>query len=386
MFFATTNNYSIAYISFCLVFTLIASGGKIKIEKHLSLLFVFIIAIIGISLLSNEYLYPIQLSLLAIFLIASDHDSVTIRKSLFIIIAFGVLCAIVSIFAKVNFDQYSQFAKSFFSEQYYTSIVSHHNWDNTTCGLMPQVSHAAGYLLTAIFALLFTRQRDKKFVFICAIIVLTIALIFTGKRAHLLFGILSILLCSIVIGDKKYRDSKIIRYVFIGFVLVTILYLALPLFDQSSVFVRLFDTAIHFRDEDVSTGRFSLYAHAIDMIKSNPIFGNGWGSFKATSIMKTDAHNVYLQIFAECGIFVLLLYILTLFGLIRSTVSLYREYENEVEMNACIKGLLKFSYSCQLFFILYGLTGNDLYNIDFFAVYIFSIAIMSVVRRELAYG
>ena len=137
--------------------------------------------------------------------------------------------------------------------------------------------------------------------------------------------------------------------------------------------------------EDVLHGRDYLYEMAWQKVGEAPFTGHGWGSFKKTIDYRggaTDVHNVYLQLWAENGIFVLLLFIVMLLSLITKTIKLARFYGQFGNKYKDIADMLRFSFCIQGFFILYCFTGNCLYNIDFFSMYILAVSIMLAIKNK----
>jgi O-antigen ligase len=67
---------------------------------------------------------------------------------------------------------------------------------------------------------------------------------------------------------------------------------------------------------DISSGRFSLWGHALDLIEMRPIFGGGADSYVALSGEGVHAHNVFLSVLAELGIVGGLLFARVLFKLV----------------------------------------------------------------------
>lgn len=132
---------------------------------------------------------------------------------------------------------------------------------------------------------------------------------------------------------------------------------------------------------EASNGRISeLWIPAFNLFLKNPFFGVGWRQFKYLSPMYTmgsyvndDVHNIYLQLLCENGIigFIIVFgvmitsYIIT-WKLIKKAKYTYDSYNYFFVM---------FSFGYQTFFLLYGLTGNSLYDIQCFFPYIVSCCI-----------
>lgn len=107
------------------------------------------------------------------------------------------------------------------------------------------------------------------------------------------------------------------------------------------------------------SGRFPLYAEAIDNFCSNPFLGIGTGQTATLSEYHLETHNVYLQSLAENGIFSLLL-ILIIFG--KYLITTYKYRQNSVlyfaaglavMINACTVSMFDMRLLFTLFILFY---------------------------------
>jgi putative inorganic carbon (HCO3(-)) transporter len=84
-----------------------------------------------------------------------------------------------------------------------------------------------------------------------------------------------------------------------------------------------------------SATRIEIWKGALQMIKDNPWWGVGYGVFPyaipmyVPSVGEIDAHNTYIIIAAEMGIFVLFVFLLIIFVLFKNTLWLYRRIEDK---------------------------------------------------------
>jgi len=168
----------------------------------------------------------------------------------------------------------------------------------------------AAYLVVAILlaiSLFLGRKSamNKKGILILTFIVISIAVLFlTFSRGGWLA--LAITLAFVTILSQEYK--KIILLVFI-----LLFFLLSPL--VSSRLLSIFDVG---GDAD----RFKYWQAAFSMIKEHPFFGNGIGTFMANfskyqpNLYPAYAHNCYLQIWAETGIFSLISFVIFSFSVI----------------------------------------------------------------------
>lgn len=375
LFFATTSLYDMLYVSLCITMLLVHSRGKINL-KHGSITILLLVTLLClIRFISGAYISGMQTLLLVILIVTTD-DEEELMPLFQIIKIIGVTCAIACLVQLFFTEWYNTVISIFFKNRSATEIRRLFAYDRSTCGIMPQTSHAAGIILNALIVFFFEQNNKKKSLKRAIyILILFIALLLTKKRAHFLFGIISII-CVQLIGER--REKKQTRILYTALILLsafTLIYLVLPNLNPQGTISRLIFTFQNIRnsDVDVTSDRRFLSQEAIEMIRKSPLWGNGWGSFKSNSAFSTDAHNIYLQLFAECGVFVFIFFVITIISNFVRTIKIKKdlltldfEYEDYIHK----KFLVDVSLAMQIFFVLYGFTGNGLYNFDFFAIYI----------------
>lgn len=182
-------------------------------------------------------------------------------------------------------------------------------------------------------------------------------LILTRKRGFILFSVL--LLCFII---YRMSQKKLAAFVIV-FVLSLLVLLILFATEAGSELIQR-----TLNQEDFTTGRAAMIEIMWQDFLDSPLLGNG----AYTTIDVVDyhhGHNIYFQVLRETGIigFVSLLGGL-LIGLIRTNKKI-----NQFENNKSKKSILIMSLYFQLLFILWGVTGNPLY--DTYPLFFYFIAI-----------
>lgn len=262
-------------------------------------------------------------------------------------------------------------------------------------GFTTNTGFTASYITVGLMALFGRRHEQRKMSIgsIGYITILVFALLLTGKRGIILFLIISIIFCSIIPqrGKKKYNRMW---GAFVGISLFIILFLT---FEDLLADVPLFREAIETINgwtagEDVSSGRSSLYAWAIQQIIKHPINGIGWNRFRETIIghvtirAKLDVHNVYLQLLCETGIIGFISFCMIF---ITGWIIAKRAYCNclseKCESLTKWRPALFFAFVYETFFLLYCLTGNPLYDQVHQIMYVFSWAIVIAYRHAAQY-
>lgn len=210
-----------------------------------------------------------------------------------------------------------------------------------------------------------------------------LTLLMTGKRSYLIV-IAVCFLVGIVFFRSKYKNSKIMK-------VITPLILGLLLI---MVFKPdLLNSIIRFSElstDSSLSGRTRLWDLAGYLWKTNYWNGIGYGAFSTFTsnhmgyvyslfgVQNTyAAHNIYVQLLAETGVigfcifisFFVVALILTIRKLVQAKKS-----ENNVKF-IIITGLF-----LQLWFLIYGMSGNPLYMPGQFGLYLFAIMISNSVK------
>lgn len=203
------------------------------------------------------------------------------------------------------------------------------------------------------------------------------AIVLTSKRAHLLFGIMAMIVVYYLCNPQKIagRTFKVIVGGIFAGIAVYIASFYVPEINQ--VLSRFSSVG----EDSTMQSRFEFWGLALSMFLKNPILGNGWLSFRynynsvlyqaavesqtrSARYELIDTHNVYLQVLAETGIVGFLLYICIVAYLLKVTFTLLQKYRGELRLLG-LEAAIFFSAAIQVFFILYSCTGNCLYDITF---------------------
>ena len=123
-----------------------------------------------------------------------------------------------------------------------------------------------------------------------------------------------------------------------------------------------------FKDNDnLLTGRNVIYSNMLEQIGKNLILGSGTSS--AGSILGVGGHNIYLTVLMENGIIGIIIFCAVIIGEYVSTVnnlSLMLKYEK-------YDSTISFSLYIQTVFLIYGMSGNPLYDNYILCFYMFAI-------------
>ncbi len=328
----------------------------------------------GVLLTGSEksWLFTFSLTLLlSVFLRAdSSHWVITIAKT---IAFFAVVHAAATLYFLVFPNVYS----GWFKPRFYPNVLTAKNYK---AGLTSHYSTNGMYLAWGLISAYFLSKLERgsrKWILVSAFILL--ALLATTKRAHLLFGVTSCFAIFFLFNRGKGKLTKWFKFALILLFAVLLLYVfSLYVPALAAVLERL-------EGAELDDGRSSYYAICLEMWESSPFFGNGWKSFTKTlyqsgvsdlarlylqNNLNQNAHNVYLQLLAEEGLVGIILFLIAaISGLVISAkTALAKNIENR-EYDSASK-LAVLSVAVQIFFLLYCLTGNPLYDATTFTIYL----------------
>ena len=324
----------------------------------------------------------LMVSLLTLILIAQYHNAEWIDIFMTLCKLFYLFYAVYTILEKFFVPLFLLSLKLFPSsmETLYTQYAR---------GCMPGLTNhysTNGMLLgvgIVVFGCEFIYRKDLKNLILFLIMV--VALLLTGKRSDILFTAAGVYLAYYCYMSNK-KHSRLVNTIGI-IILVGIALLVIVNFVPSlATFVTRFeDTA---ESGDVTLGRTKMWAIAVDYFKQNPIIGLGWGRFSAVNLHEWKAHNIYLQLLAETGI---LGFVVFAFFFISTLINGWQYLKwiriNGKTMDGNEELHMMFSIAMQIFFLLYGITGNPLYDKETYVPYYMACAITSYYvnnRRRLS--
>ena len=268
---------------------------------------------------------------------------------------------------------------------YSFSSVVRSNISGEAMGLTTNPGFSAGYVISGLIVCFSHYQSGKKLSrgFFFQIAVLSLALLLTGKRGPTLFMALTLALVYLV----PQKGSKKIKRLWVLFgiaMLMVILYLIfynqlirIPIIQQISNTVNGIANG-----DDVSSKRGDLSRWALKLFFNHPLTGIGWGSFRTTVVgtvtsnKMLDTHNIYLQLLCETGIIGFLCVGSTLFLFWNLTRKMFIEcYRSSTDALIGVRPFMFFSFAYQTYFLLYGLTGNPLYDQHYQIIYFIACSI-----------
>lgn len=302
-----------------------------------------------------------------------------------IIAALGLFYALATIasWAVPGFHDYVY-------RHFFANVYSAAKWQ---AGFTQHYSTNGMYLALGLLACipkLADKNKNLAIRLIPALIIL-FALLLTTKRAHLVFGIFSMVAALCIFGSHKSASTgfKVLVVAAIGVLAVYLASIYIP--DVTAVFDRIAEA----QEDDTYGGRNSFYELCLTMWGQHPLVGSGMGSYTNTfnmtslgawyvriGITTMKAHNCYLQVLAEQGIIGLILLVALFVAFLVGSIKLLLWLNKNDSDNFPLRISLTASVAVQLFFVLYCLTGNPLYDVQMYIPYLLSCGVYSWIRGK----
>lgn len=227
-------------------------------------------------------------------------------------------------------------------------------------------------------------SEKKRWLALLSFLLTTFALFLTTKRAQCLFAALVICIAYYCYCSNRKRSRWFKVAFFIGGLSLLFILVSSVIPEISTVVERFLNP----EGGDVTNGRIPNYQLAWELFCEHPFLGIGWGGYKymyyshglylaypGTTFYMLDAHNVYLQVLCEGGIFVFLLFVYVVFGTGYKTFKLLSILRQDAASKRREQCALTVSLSIQCFFLMYCMTGNPLYDVQCLFPYSIACAI-----------
>lgn len=240
-------------------------------------------------------------------------------------------------------------------------------------GIFASTGVSAFYItagLSILFSNILNNQGNRGLNY-CLTALFVFALILTLKRATLVINIVAILTILLL---KNTKISNKIKYIILAIIAFGIMYCIFP-----DVFENVISRFNANNTKELLNGRDVLYEYAKRVIEKNFFWGLGYGCFATSyniNIDRTsmiDAHNEFLQTFAETGIFGMLIIFVPIITILIKTMYRYSKITNEDKK---VKIIFTSSLYIQIYFILYCLVGNPLHDTSIYFIYLLFVLLI----------
>ena len=384
---------------FAAILVLLLPARKLCISTsfYVSILWIPFLCLVFLHLTSGDFSMNSALDLLTyftgtVFVFTVGNDSSVFEKAIRVIIIAASIYAI-SVFIQLLLPPLFRLYLSLLRGNAGSKVLTYRSKYGKLTGFSTNPGFTAGHIvsgLLAYIALFLGREKRLSRTDWGLIIVMFGALILTGKRGHLLGVVFAGLVCYLI----NSADNKRMRVVSICLIAAAVIIPFMLVFGETLMaipgvgrFAELFVGLIN--GEDVTSGRSRLYVYAVKQFLAHPLFGIGWGEFRSSIVgvvtvqTELEVHNIYLQLLCETGLIGFACAVLPMAAFLKKALSNLISLNRRGVRNGTIKIVALFSLGYQLFFLLYGVSGNPLYDYNYVILYFISCAMTATVYREM---
>ena len=234
-----------------------------------------------------------------------------------------------------------------------------------------------------IFLIEYYENSTNRFNLIWLLLSIT-GLLISGKRMFTLIVVFAFFVLFIN-SERKGRFKKFISGILLGviglLVIITVVPSAREVFDRT---MGLAGNAKYF-----TSGRNVLWEKALIAFKDNKLFGIGFGAFQAyfrdnyiiSGIDALLTHNIYIGLLAETGIIGTVIYLGFMVTVLVETLKIQRPVFKLNDQS--MRYVFLNSLLLQFWFIIYGFSGNGIYDANETFFYFSAIAMMLSLKMEL---
>lgn len=246
-------------------------------------------------------------------------------------------------------------------------------------GLTYHYSPNAFYILNGFFVLISELFMDKKLkykkgkIVTCGIQIITLCVL--GKRGHLLFLLLAVLISYMAVQpnlSKKIKKAS--KFIFVLVICALAIFTFIP--QARFILDRIVKMSV---SGDITTGRSQLYVIAWSMFYDSPLFGNKIGAFSLyTNLAYNGVHNDYLQLLCETG---LIGFSVFLVANICTLIKTYKKLKitQSLQFDGSRAKYIMYSFMFQVFFLTYSFTGLPRFDYEICIIYILLCSIPAAI-------
>lgn len=287
---------------------------------------------------------------------------------------FTLIAALSLIFQLGATPAWKSFMEKIYPAEQLTYIFYRAEFEKYGSGLFYDPAILAGVLVFGLCAYIGTHKMSTIREYIIAIALLVL-LFLTGKRGPF-FSLIAAVALFAIINLNKYVSKKVLRNLFLNILGIIALVSFACVFLEIKIDFSNFRISI-MESNEVSAlgdlnGRALLWGNALKTFFKHPIIGIGWKNFATLAGNGNHAHNIYLQLLSETGIVGFILFLIAAGTALMKTIKLQKEINIENNSSNYIRMALVY----QFFFLIYGLSGNPLFDSLFFLPYIISVGIV----------
>lgn len=393
----TTTIYLVCGVAIilCSLCVLLKSGPKNIKQLDVVAFFLMILPLLwnNRNLEAGGYTRPLQYLWIAFLYLAyrSSAKEDWIDKFIRIIMFVGFFYAFFTILSFLSSDFYFGFIypklsvisareatrlTNYYASGYMAGITAHYSTNGIYIGL--------GTIPFFVCAVLEKNYlKKKRLAVFCAFLSILLALALTGKRAHLIFTLAALIIVMyFYYSDQKYsRVVKMLFYLILASVAIYIVSLFIP--QIMNAYNRILQGIA---ENNLDNGRDALSAYALVASASAQVFGHGWSWFSQYNVVSPGdhAHNTYYQLLCETGVVGFTLYVgFLVIILVRDIRFLIKICRRKQDYMARDRVVVCCAVAYEIFFMMYMVTGNPLYEFSCYMPLFLFIAAVETIRHRV---
>lgn len=236
---------------------------------------------------------------------------------------------------------------------------------NGNVGITIQSAWAAFFCVIQIGIAYIYYKENKELYHLFLMLLGFCALLLTNKRGPLIAMIFSLTLLIFLLRSKKFSQKNMLKKLIYFILIIIILNFLLRYIPGITKIFQKISNMSNMSIANASSGRMDIYKSIINYMAPMRYF-IGYGTGTTDTVFGINAHNVYLQLLFENGFVTLMLFMSV------AIYSVYFTYKKIVLLKSINQNIniLCFSLYFQSFFLLYGISGNPLYDTPILFLYL----------------
>ncbi len=337
----------------------------------------------------DKWLY-LLFGICVLYNLTSSSDKKTISRVLQIFVVMAAVYAVYIIVCRISPDLYtSKILPRLKDVDYALTVYLLHE------GYGAQIGGSAIFgdfiLAAAIFIvlsyLLMEDRKDKKVMYVLAIMFFFLAVLFEGRRGEVLS--IGVSFIALYFFSAKPRSSELLKRICLFVVICILAIILLNLLSGLGFLSRFTDSFDLFKEDQdeldvnkLSSGRMNMWELAWRLFLENPVYGIGLGNFRVANDINSlqNVHNTYLQFLCETGVIGLSLIVLPMVFLFFKTWRLFRYTRYVPDLDSKAKSSIFASTGIQLFFLI-----EHFLDPVFFRLYFYPLFVVGISLYEYAY-
>ncbi len=371
-----------------LILPVIIAHGKLKFTPVMGVwaIYLFIVLIRNQEFFHMAYMNTLRIVLcvVTVFVCAAKAEwTKSVPLMMFII---GVPNVIATLLFFVNKNLYYLFISKTYKEfqsgtyggqfGYRAGIAGHYSHNGTYIAMV--------FIVLGVMLCCLGLKRQKLIITVALTVFTGVALFLTSKRAHILFGAAAILILYYV-ANRSNKTNKFLRIIIFGVITAVGLALFLELMPNASFTIERFQAA---GEDGASKYRILMWKHAMNGFFKSPIFGSGWYGFSYDPNIawvpgaSSGCHNIYIQLLFDTGIAGFTVTVgAIIWSLVTTVKNLLLIKKSDADNNYFLTQSM--SFAIQVFYVLYGMTGNMLFD-QMFMFYAIAIAVSMATNANIS--